>query len=224
MERDSFFCALQRETAPIFKKILSHPFVVGIGDGTLPEDKFCFYIKQDYLFLIEYSRVLALAAAKAQSLNTMEKFAALLHSTLNVEMDLHRQYAKEFGISRQELQRAEIAPTVRAYTDYLLQTAFSGSLGEIVASITPCGWGYYEIATHLSGRGKPAHPLYRQWIEMYASQEFGALAYWLRDLLDQEGLQAGEEKRKMMINKFIFSAKYEYLFWEMAYTDQRWSI
>lgn len=130
MERDSFFCALQRETASIFKKILSHPFVVGIGDGTLPEDKFRFYIKQDYLFLIEYSRVLALAAAKAQSLNTMEKFAALLHSTLNVEMDLHRQYAKEFGISRQELQRAEIAPTVRAYTDYLLQTAFSGDRWE----------------------------------------------------------------------------------------------
>ncbi len=224
METNSFFRSLQRQTDPIFTKILSHPFVLGIGDGTLPEEKFRCYIKQDYLFLIEYSRVLALAAAKAQSLAAMGKLAELLHSTLNVEMDLHRQYAAKFGISTAKLQAAELTPTARAYTDHLLQTAFAGSLGEIIASITPCGWGYYEIATHLSAGGKPAHPLYRQWIEMYASQEFGALASWLRDLLDQAALNAGKEERKMMANKFIVSAKYEYLFWEMAYTDQRWSI
>jgi thiaminase/transcriptional activator TenA len=218
MDKEKFFHSLQRETDPIFTKILNHPFVLGIGDGKLPEDKFCFYIKQDYLFLIEYSRVLALASAKAQELHIMGKFAELLHSTLNVEMDLHRQYAIKFGISAAELQGAEIAPTAQAYTDHLLQTAFSGSLGEIIAAITPCGWGYYKIATHLSGRGMPTHPLYREWIKMYASQEFGALASWLCDLLDQRALAAGDEERKRMANKFISSTKYEYLFWEMAYT------
>lgn len=224
MNKTSFFRTLQREAAPIFTKVLSHPFVLGIGDGTLPEEKFRFYIKQDYLFLIEYSRALALASAKAKSHDIMGKFAELLHSTLNVEMDLHRQYAAKFGVSEAELQATKIAPIARAYTDHLLQTAFSGSLGEIVASLTPCGWGYCEIATRLSENGKPEHPLYREWIEMYASQEFGALARWLCDLLDQEAIEAGEAARKMMANRFIFSAKYEYLFWEMAYTAERWSV
>jgi thiaminase/transcriptional activator TenA len=132
-------------------------------------EKFKFYVRQDYVFLVEYSRVLALAVAKGHDLPAMEKFAELLHATLVTEMALHRSYCGEFGISPGDLAETRAAPTTYAYTRHLLETAWSGSLGEIVGSLFPCAWGYWEIGKMLLARGTPAHaPLYARWIEMYA--------------------------------------------------------
>ena len=95
---------LLEKTLPIWRQNHSHPFVQGIGDGTLDPDKFRFYMVQDYLYLIDYSKVFAIGAVKADDLETMGKFASLLDGTLNTEMALHRSYAERFGISEQELE------------------------------------------------------------------------------------------------------------------------
>jgi len=68
----------------------AHPFVRGIGDGTVDVEKFKFWVRQDYLFLIDYARLLALAAAKAPDVGTMRRFSDLVRATLNVDMELHR--------------------------------------------------------------------------------------------------------------------------------------
>ena len=83
---------LRRHAGPVWDRIFSHPFVTGLGDGTLPLESFKFYLVQDYRFLIDYSRVLAVASAKAPDLEGMTRFAGLLHATLAEEMDLHRRY------------------------------------------------------------------------------------------------------------------------------------
>ena len=72
--------------------ILAHQFVNGVGDGTLPVERFKHYVTQDYVYLMDYSRALALASAKAPMLDDMSWFAGLLDETLNVEMALHREY------------------------------------------------------------------------------------------------------------------------------------
>ena len=90
---------LLEKTLPIWRQNHSHPFVQGIGNGTLDQDKFRFYMVQDYLYLIDYSKVFAIGAVKADDLETMGKFASLLDGTLNTEMALHRSYAARFGIS-----------------------------------------------------------------------------------------------------------------------------
>src|SRR5215472_10060145 len=94
----------------IWQSELSHPFVRGIGDGTLPIDRFRFYLEQDYLFLIEYSRVFALASAKARDLETMALFSGLLNDTLKTEMQLHRDYCKRLGIAESMLASVAASP------------------------------------------------------------------------------------------------------------------
>ena len=69
---------LHHAAAPIWQQTLKHPFVTRLGDGTLALENFQFYMCQDYIFLIEYSRLLALATARAPDLDTMERFADLL--------------------------------------------------------------------------------------------------------------------------------------------------
>ncbi len=170
---------------PVWRAQHEHPFVRGIGDGTLELAKFTHWVRQDYLFLIEYCRLFGLAAARAPDLATLSRFADLLQATARTEMELHRAYAREFGIAPEELEREEMAPTTRAYTDFLLRVAATGDLAELAAELLPCMWGFSEIGCALKARGLPAEPRYAKWVEMYADPEFATLAEWCRALVDR---------------------------------------
>ena len=149
----AFSDELRRKGAPIWDREHSHPFVTGIGDGSLSLDQFKYYMRQDYVFLVDFSRAVALAAAKARTLEDMGWFARLMHETLNTEMALHVGFCGDFGISEEELRGTAASPTTLAYTRFLLQTAFSQSAGVIASAILPCSWGYSEIGQMLYDRG-----------------------------------------------------------------------
>jgi len=199
-----------------------HPFVRAIGTGTVAREQFEHWVRQDYLFLIEYARLLALAAARAPSLDLMRRFADLAQATLSVEMELHRSYAAEFGISAEALEAEEMAPTTQAYTDFLLRTAALGDYGELVAGLLPCMWGFSEIGRELKRAGVPPEPLCARWVDMYASEEFAQQADWCREVLDElaEDLPAAAKGR--LARAFLTSSRYELAFWDMARNLERW--
>ena len=209
---------IENQTLSIRQAILEHPFITGIGDGSLPVDRFKYYVIQDYVYLIDYSRALAIASARAIDLQDMSWFAGLLDETLNQEMELHRSYCQEFGINLQELESVEPASTTKSYTNFLLKTAYQGSFGELVASLLPCQWGYWEIGDHLLKRGLPTSaPLYAQWIKMYTSEEFTELAHQIREMADRIGGGAGLAEQAAMRQAYTDSVQLEDRFWDMAY-------
>jgi thiaminase/transcriptional activator TenA len=177
---------------------------------------------QDYLFLIDYARLLALAVARAPDLDSMRRFADLVHDTLNVEMDLHRSYAAEFGISITELEAEEKAPTTRGYTDFLLRVAALDEFSELIAALLPCMWGFSHIGQRLAQGSRPTDERYAKWIEMYSSREFAELAKWCRGLVDRAASGLPEDRLRRMEDAFITSSRYELLFWEMAWRQERW--
>jgi thiaminase/transcriptional activator TenA len=202
-----------------------HPFVVGIGDGTLSLDRFRYYMRQDYLFLVDFSRVIAMAAAKARTVDDMAWFARLLHETLNTEMSLHVGFCGDFGISEEELMATEPSPTTLAYTRHLIGAAYSGDAGEIATAMLPCSWGYSEIGRTLEDRGAPRdQPLYGRWIAMYSSPEFAELAEWLRSYVDRAAEATGAEGRRRMEELWVASSRYEYMFWDAAYRMEEWPV
>lgn len=213
---------LQAAAAEIRAAQQRHPFVRGIGDGTLDKELFRFWIRQDYLFLIEYARLLGLAAARAPDLATMGHFAELLDETLRVEMDLHRSYCGDLGIEPADLESEEMAPTTRGYTDFLLRTAAIGDFAELLAALLPCMWGFSEIGLRLAAAGRPEDEGYARWIDMYSSAEFTGLVDWLRELTDRIGADLPAAARDRVREVFLTSARYELAFWEMAWTRQAW--
>lgn len=220
-----FTAHLQQHAAAVREQVFRHPFVTGIGDGTLPLAAFRYYMCQDYVFLIDYCRVLALAVAKAPDLETMGRFAALVHATLHTEMALHRDFAAQFGISLAELEATEAAPGTRSYTHHLLTTAYAGTLADVAAALLPCMWDYSDIGQRLAAQGLPAgQPLYGAWIAMYATPEFAELTTWLRGLLDTLTSQAGPAEQARLTRIFLESCRYEYLFWDMAYRCETWPV
>jgi thiaminase/transcriptional activator TenA len=197
----------------------AHPFVQGIGDGTLDAERFRHFVRQDYVYLIEYARLLLLAGARAPRLAWMRRFAELAGSVLGREMDLHREFAATWGISTEELEYERATPTTRAYTEFLLKTAALGDFAELVAALLPCMWGYAEVGRALAPRariGDRENP-YGAWIAMYASPDFAAQAGWCRALTDELAAGLDETGRARMLEAFLQSSRHELAFWDMAW-------
>ncbi len=213
---------LRHVAEPIWAAQHAHPFVRGIGDGTLPLEPFAYWVRQDYLFLIEYARLFGLGAARAPDLETMGRFADLLQATVRTEMELHRGYAARFGIGPDALEREPMAPTTRGYTDFLLRVAATGDFAELAAALLPCMWGFSEIGARLAERPRPADARYAAWVEMYADPEFAALAAWCRELVDRLAADAGPEARRRMEAAFVTSSRYELAFWDAAHRLEHW--
>lgn len=213
---------MRAAAAPVWEAQLTHPFVRGIADGTLEPEKFERWIRQDWLYLLEFARVFAWAAAKADRRDSMSWFAGILDLTLNTEMALHREYAARFGIPEAELDREEMWPTTRAYTDFLVRTAAADDMAGLLAALLPCAWGYAWLGARLDEGGPPADRRYADWIRQYAAPEFQAAAEWLRTELERVAGSADGEERARLIDLFVLSSRYEHRFWEMCWSGESW--
>jgi thiaminase/transcriptional activator TenA len=221
---ERFSDRLRAAADPIWRAQHDHPFVRGIGDGTVDFDQFRFWLRQDYLFLIDYARLFALAAARAPDLAAMTRFATLCQETLQTEMSLHRAFAARFAITPADLEAEQKAPATQAYTDFLLRTAALGDYAELVAALLPCMWGFSEIGTRLMQRGTPSQPLCAEWIATYSSPEFAELAGWCRQLLDEAADGLPEKQLRRLQDAFVTSSRHELAFWEMAYRQTDWPV
>lgn len=219
---ERFTDRLRRLVEPVWEAQHRHPFILGIGDGSLDLERFRHWVRQDYLFLVDYARLLSLAAARAPDTESMARFAGLAQETLNTEMALHRSYAQGFGIGAEELEGERKAPTCQAYTDFLLRTAALDGYPELVAALLPCMWGFSEVGQRLAARGAPQDPRYAQWVEMYADPGFASLAGWCRELVDRVAEGESPAGLRRMEAAFLTSSRYEYQFWEMAWSLEDW--
>ena len=218
----SFCDELESRTAKEREAMMSHPFVLGIGDGSLAPERFRHFMVQDYLFLIDYARALAMGAAKAQDPDTMAWFASAVDYILNTEMDLHRGYCASIGVSESDLASAQHAPTTHGYTGYLLRLASFGTVAELMAALVPCVWGYWQVGERLAMAGAPSVPQYATWIDTYAGPENGEVAQAARDLCDRLAEAAGADERERMADAYRTCWLWERAFWQMAWDLEGW--
>ena len=211
----SFSAELRRAADPIWQAQHDHPFVRGLGDGTVDMRRLERWVRQDYLFLVEYCRLFGLAAARAPDLATLRRFAELLQATAGTEMDLHRSYAAGMGITQAELEAEEMAPVTRAYTDFLLRTAAMADFAELASALLPCMWGFNEVGLRLAERGRPADERCAAWIDAYSDPAFTELAAWCRDLVDRLAEGAGPAMLARMREAFLVSSRFELAFWDV---------
>jgi thiaminase/transcriptional activator TenA len=220
----SFSKTLRQEADHIWEGIFGHPFLVELEGGTLPLDKFRFYVKQDYSYLMEFARCLGLATAKVEE-EMMSAFASLLNASLTVEVEMLERLSEKLGIPRDQLKTAEPAPTNLAYTRHLITVAYSGTVGEVMAAMLPCMWSYQEIGERLGeSKSMVKQPVYKEWVATYRSQEYIELVDWYRSLVDRFASDSGGLVREKMRRHFVLSSRYEYMFWDMAYREEGWPI
>ena len=209
---------LHEAAAPIWRACLDHPFVTGIGDGTLSVEKFQHFMLQDYLYLFDYARVFALGVVKARDPELMRTFAQNVDAILGGEMNIHRAYMKRLGITEEQVFQVKPALDNLSYTNYMLSVANAGSPMEIVAAILACSWSYAEIGQALAALpGAVEHPFYGEWIQGYASEDYAATNQSLIDLMDRLAADATEEQIAYLTDIFVNCSRYELGFWDMSW-------
>ena len=209
---------LRQAAAPIWEECLRHPFVTGIGDGTLGVEKFQYFMLQDYLYLFDYARVFALGVVKARDPKLMRTFAENVNAILGGEMNIHRAYMERLGITEDQVFAVKPALDNTSYTHYMLAVAESGGPMEIVAAILACSWSYAEIGQALAKRpGAADHPFYGEWVRGYASENYAATNQALMALMDELAKDVTGAQFDRLEEIFVNCSRYELGFWDMAW-------
>jgi len=209
--------------ASIFDSILAHPFIKGLTDGNLDRESFKFYVIQDALYLREFARALSIAAAKSPDDDWIITFNEHSATALRVERSLHESFFRDFNLSEEDLRLTEMAPTNLAYTSYLLAVAYSRPFHEVVASLLPCYWIYWEVGRSLQSSGSPDE-LYKRWIDTYASESFAEVVRAVLGLADKIGEKLNAEEIKAVERHFLTTSRYEWMFWDMGYRREQWPV
>jgi len=160
------------------------PFVTELATGELDAIAFRCWLEQDYRYLFDYARTYAVAGAKAREEDAMATLLGGADAVLNGELDLHRSFASEYGVSEADLAEATKLPTCEAYTSFLVRTAYERPVPVAVAALFPCMQGYLDAADHMAALAdaEPAEISHRYapFIETYTSDEFRAETAALR--------------------------------------------
>lgn len=115
---------------PIWEQCHDHPFVRGIGDGSLDLEKFRWFLLQDYLYLFDYARVFAYGVVKARDPGLMRTFSANVDAILGGEMKVHRAYMARLGITEEQVFSVQPALSNLSYTHYMLSCAAAAAGGD----------------------------------------------------------------------------------------------
>jgi thiaminase/transcriptional activator TenA len=206
---------------PIYRRVLEHPFLMGVRDGTLDHAAFGRYIVQDALYLREYARSLALCAARGADSPTVEMFCAHSASAIATERLMHASLMGQMGIDPEGLDGAVPTPTCFAYTSFTKQACGLGERHEAIASVLPCYWIYREVGHELMAAGSP-DPAYQIWIDTYADPIFNEAVEGALTACDAAAAELGPAATEAMVAAAETAARYEWMFWDSAYHDERW--
>jgi thiaminase/transcriptional activator TenA len=213
------FARLVAAAGPTWPAYTRHNFVRRLARGDLPEAAFRHYLVQDYLFLLHFARAWGLAVAKSDTLAEMRRAQSLVAATLDVEIDLHIDYCRGWGIDATAMERAPEALETIAYTRFVLDRGHAGDRLDLEVALAPCVVGYAEIAAERLA--DPATRLdgnpYTSWLNMYAGAEYQALAREAMAALDEQFARRGGEGRfPALASTFATATRLEAEFWQMG--------
>ena len=212
------FDFLKERNAGDWRRYCEHRFVRELAEGTLPQAAFQHYLKQDYLFLIQFARAWGLAVYKSRDLDEIRQGLEALKAIVDVEMQLHVRYCADWGIDESELAGLEESRATLAYTRYVLDAGMSGDLLDLHVALAPCIIGYGEIANWILRQPftKTAGNPYEAWIEMYAGEEYQALVGSELQWLNRRLSQVDETRLERLSIVFRDATRLEADFWQMA--------
>ncbi len=206
------------EAQPIYEKITKMPFIAELAAGTLPQEKFLYYIAQDDLYLHDYAKALAIVGARAESVEETTAFVQYAQIALISEREMHEGF---FAQTPPPAKAAVQQPACHHYTHFLRATAALEPVGVGMAAVLPCFWVYREVGRHIYNNSVEGNP-YQSWIDTYVGEEFEALVDGAIALCDAAAERATEAERVRMTEAFVAATRLEFDFWDAGYRLREW--
>ena len=218
MEKNNIFETLKYNSKDLWKQYTEHKFVNEICDGSLKKQVFKYYLIQDYIFLIEYSKAWAVAFQSTSQMDCMSFALLNMKSVFEVEIYLHLEYCKKWNILENEILKTQVHKNTKSYTDYVMKTTKKyGYIGAIV-SMAPCCIGYAEIGSNINLAPKIKDNPFQSWIDMYAGDELSKVAKEYKEHMDKViNTYYSDFNFEVLQEIFNEATRLEVDFWDMAY-------
>ena len=199
-------------------------FMQGMINGTLESKRLQYWVRVDYPYLINFSRILAMGVLRAPDLDSMRTIQRYLNYIVDEEMASHERFAESCGISLRELETQKMGPTKYAYSQHEFASASKGELPEILTAIMPCLVGWQILSKRILQREQiAADNPYRWWFDTYGSDlgldnHVNALLSLLNKLV--QGFTS--ERRDQLTEIFRKSEYFETVAWSAYYDMEEW--
>lgn len=199
---------------PIYKEIISLPFIEELAYGTLPADKFVRYLEQDEIYCHNFDRQLLQFAESLTDPEEKAFFMAFAQASIDTEDAMHQLLIEQYGIDTMALP-SRITLEYNAHT----QEALDAGVKEItLAAMLPCLWLYncvgYDILHNANLEGNP----YKDWIVAYGDEEYTAGLNQVLEMIDKWAAAVDDDVLSKMDEVFLEAARFEYAFWDYGYT------
>ncbi len=202
---------------PTYNAILELPFLKELAAGTLPMEKFIFYLRQDAIYIENYCKVLASIASRVADKAHTEAFLHYALDGVSVEKTMHETYLAPYGPAD-----TEPSPTCLLYMS--MQGAQATAPVEVqAAAILPCFWVYLMAGRHIAATATADNP-FAAWIATYSDPSFDVSNQQCIDICDALAEKASPEVRRRMTEVFVLATKMEWMFWNSAYKLEQWEI
>ena len=131
----------------LWPRYLTHPFVTEMADGTLPKEKFRYYMVQDYLYLRDYVKIFAAILQKTDDFEQIRFLSGEMANTIDETFRTHLPYMKRLGVTEKEIADARPHIDNSAYSHYMLCEAQAGDVLTGLVTLLNCSWSYAYIAS-----------------------------------------------------------------------------
>ena len=211
-----------RSVSAWYDAITTHPFLVALADGSLPEAVFARYLVDDSHYLTGYARALATLAARTADPAASAMLAGSAAQGITAERELHAAYLTPRGIDPQAADAPEQSPTCAAYIGTLQTLAAYAPIEVGLAGVLPCFRVYEEVGQAVVAQtAEPDHP-YRAWIDAYADAAFEQSVRDIERHVDEVAAAATERRRDEMLGAYARAARFEWMFWDAAWRGETW--
>lgn len=221
----------EERLVPMIKKTVAvieqTPHMQDILHGTMPEDRFKFQIKQNYNYLMEFTRCWAIGLAKCNGFEEMKIWYDLLVDTMENEVILNRDFwAEKIGLTIEEMEATIMAPGKRTYTSFELARAWEGDLASQVMSVFACTILYLFMGEDLLPQCTlPKDNMYRFWLEFYTLDEYRNHCALAIALVNKVTEHKSERELAKLQEIFACACNYEILQWQdMYYNMTTWPL
>lgn len=195
--------------------------------GEMPLERFRWQIRQNYNYLLEYSKCWAVGFSKARSFEEMEKWYNIIKSTFEGTVMVNRDFwADELGISMDELDSTVMAEKKRSYTSFQLARAHEGDLAVGMMALFPCNVLYMHFGLELLPKCTlPKDNLYYKWIEFYTTEAYVKKCNNEIAMINALCDGKSEAEQKHLLEIFAVGCNYELLQWrDMYYRMETWPL
>lgn len=214
-----------------WRRYVEHPFVELVATNKLPFEKFLFYLKQDFYYLINYAQIHGLAALVAPSYKQIHAQAEVIDSIMK-ELERHKiKLLKKYNV---DFDRAELdselqpAKPCLAYCDYLLRMGKTQDFPGIKVALAPCLHGYADAGIfgkalrkkHDGSLGvlssEDESNTYASWLDDYTSDWYNEANELGKKVLDDivTSIDLSEQRLEELVTIFNDVTKLEIAFWD----------